>query len=251
MIGTNGEKIDGRTKQAKALLKAVPAKDKVIDPKAPSIRDFGKKAKKIEIPAINIEVGTLELVGDSEICVHKWSEKSKKQMDDKDQGKAMNRRAPRNPKEEYLASLHEVPGRRGIYGFPAIAFKNAAVSACMMVDGIYKTQARGAFHVMGDILPLLNPKTGRPAKPEMRIDTVRIGKGLNKTAQLRYRGTFKKWMVRVTIRYNASVINLSQIANLLNNAGFSVGVGEWRVEKNGNFGMFHVGTGPVRQLRSA
>ena len=44
------------------------------------------------------------------------------------------------------------------------------------------------------------------------------------------------------ITYNASAITPAQVVNLLNIGGFGVGVGEWRPEKDGGFGRFHVAT---------
>ena len=35
-------------------------------------------------------------------------------------------------------------------------------------------------------------------------------------------------------------MNSHQILNLFNTAGFAVGVGEWRMEKDGQYGLFHV-----------
>ena len=44
----------------------------------------------------------------------------------------------------------------------------------------------------------------------------------------------------MTIRHNARALTAEQIVNLINTGGFAVGVGEWRPEKNGQFGLFHV-----------
>ena len=66
---------------------------------------------------------------------------------------------------------------------------------------------------------------------------VRIGMGV---ADLRYRGEFKQWSTTLNIRYNANVMSMEQIVNLFNIGGFSCGVGEWRPEKGGSNGMFHV-----------
>lgn len=66
---------------------------------------------------------------------------------------------------------------------------------------------------------------------------MRVGMGV---ADIRYRCEFKEWSAVVKIRYNASVLSEAQIRNLFNVAGFGVGIGEWRPEKDGSFGMFHV-----------
>ena len=76
-------------------------------------------------------------------------------------------------------------------------------------------------------------------KSNMREDMVRIGMG---TADVRYRPEFKEWRVKLPIRYNEDAISLDQIVNLFNLGGFGVGIGEWRPEKRGVHGMFHVAT---------
>ena len=62
------------------------------------------------------------------------------------------------------------------------------------------------------------------------------------TADIRYRGEFKEWKASFILRYNANVIGPEQILNLFNTAGFAIGVGEWRPQRDGSFGMFHVAT---------
>jgi hypothetical protein len=66
---------------------------------------------------------------------------------------------------------------------------------------------------------------------------VRVGMG---TADIRFRGEFREWRTRLTVRYNARVLSDEQIVNLFNTAGFAVGIGEWRSEKDGSYGLFHV-----------
>jgi hypothetical protein len=71
-------------------------------------------------------------------------------------------------------------------------------------------------------------------------DNVRLG---GKTADLRYRPYFSGWSILLKITHNANVITQEQVVNLLNLAGFSVGIGDWRPEKDGNAGRFHVAIG--------
>ena len=188
-------------------------------------------AVRIEIPAINIKTMSIKLLGDSPLISHKWSDKAKAMMLDKQMGKAVPKKAPKDPEREYRDSLYEYP--TGGYGFPSVAFKAAAVSACRSVEGIRMTEARGAFHIPGELVKL-------QGEPIMREDMVRIGMG---TADIRYRGAFDPWGATVVIRFNENVLTPSQIVNLFNVAGFGVGVGEWRPEKDGSFGMFHVELG--------
>lgn len=187
-----------------------------------------KAPELISLPALNLQHIKLRLVGDSPLICHAWSEKAKKQMLDAQMKKAKPARAAKDPERDYLDSLYHLPG--GGHGFPSVAFKAAAVDACSHVAGVTKVEARGAFHIMGDMVRLIG-------EPQPREDMVRIAMG---TADIRYRGEFREWAAEIVLRYNASVLSAEQIVNLFNTAGFAIGVGEWRPQRDGSFGMFHV-----------
>jgi hypothetical protein len=181
----------------------------------------------IELPPLRIETVTFLLVGDSPLIVHAWSEKAKRQMLDKQMKKAAAARQAKDPEADYEACFYHTP--TGACGFPAIGLKSAMVSACRFVDA-KMTVARGAFHIDAEMLEVIG-------EPRPREDMVRVGMG---TADIRYRPEFVDWRIPVTIKFNASAMSAEQIANLLNTAGFGVGIGEWRPEKNGSYGRFHV-----------
>jgi len=185
-------------------------------------------AQKITLPPLRIETISLVLIGDSPLIVHAWSEKAKRQMLDKQMKRAKQAKEAKDPEADYEACFYRT--ETGGYGFPAIGVKAAMVGACRFVD-MRMTEARGAFHIDAEMLSVIG--TPRP-----REDMVRVGMG---TADIRYRPEFPDWKVPVTIKYNSSVISSEQIANLLNTAGFAIGIGEWRPERNGSYGRFHVG----------
>lgn len=195
----------------------------------------------VALRPINVKTFKLKIIESSPLIVHKFSEKSKKQIEDKQAKKAKEARAVRDPNAEYLASFYMMPnsppaGKTGAkYGFPAAGFKSAAVDACSFIEGITKVVARGAFHVVaeGGLVPIEFDDV------QMREDTVRVGMG---SLDLRYRPEFTGWSCELVIRYNASVLSPEQIVSLFNVAGFSVGIGEWRPQKDGSNGMFAVAT---------
>jgi hypothetical protein len=187
------------------------------------------KTEIVEMKKINIQLAQIDLVGDSPLIVHAWSAKAKKEMLDKQMKKAKGAKQSKDPNRDYEEAFYRMLD--GTPGFPAIAFKASAVSAAgRFVDGMKMTEVRGSFHIPCDLVPI-------QGEPNMREDMVRVGMG---TADIRYRPEFKTWRVSLPIRYNADAISLEQIINLFNHAGFGVGVGEWRPEKDGNNGMFHV-----------
>ena len=75
--------------------------------------------------------------------------------------------------------------------------------------------------------------------PALREDVCRVGMGV---ADLRYRGQFDPWGVKLRVQINTAVISPEQVVNLFNLAGFAVGVAEWRPERNGPYGRFRVAT---------
>lgn len=200
----------------------------------------------IELPRLDIRLMEVTVVGDSPLIVHAWSEKAKKEMLGKQMKQAKQAKEAKDPKADFESSLYRLGEG---YGFPSIGFKAAAVTACTSVAGITKVAARQAFHILGEDVDVQGAFDGTKARhnlvriegvePSMREDMVRVGMG---TADLRYRGEFADWHARLLVRYNANVLSESQILNIINVAGFAVGVGEWRPEKDGMSGMFHVAT---------
>ena len=77
-------------------------------------------------------------------------------------------------------------------------------------------------------------------EPEMREDMVKIGSGLQKIANLAYRGQFTVWAMKITGRFNASILAPEALTFLINESGMASGLGEWRNERKGMFGAFHL-----------
>ncbi len=181
----------------------------------------------VTLPRPDLQVIEINLRGLSPLICHRWSDKAKRQMLAKQTKQASTGKEAKNPEEDYQQSLYPHPD--GGYGFPAVAFKGAAVRA-----GTYSDQKmtflRGAFHVLGDLVKIIG-------EPRPREDMVRLQ---GNTADIRYRGEFPEWSTTLAVRFNARAISMEQVLNLFSIAGFSVGVGEWRPEKDGSYGMFEV-----------
>jgi hypothetical protein len=98
-----------------------------------------------------------------------------------------------------------------------------------------KMGLRGTFFIDADEDGLIEIKGDAPI---MREDMVKVGMG---TADIRYRGEIRNWYADITISYNElGKFNLQDIINVLNAGGFVCGLGEWRPERDGQYGMFHV-----------
>lgn len=201
----------------------------------------------ITIPALDIRTATVKIVGDSPLIMHKWSEKAKKEILDKQMKKAKSKgHDAKDPFADFISSMYWLGGEpenktpEGFaaaledgaqFGFPSTAVKAAAVAAAYRA-GITKNMVsmNGSFHILGEFVEI-------HGEPVMREDMVRVGMGI---ADIRYRGEFPEWWSSFTVRYNAAVLSLEQLINMINIGGFACGIGEWRAEKGGVYGSFHV-----------
>jgi len=182
----------------------------------------------IALPKLNLQRVSITLIGDSPLICNQWSKKAIGAMLDKQMKRAKEAKAAKDPKQDYANSLYPHPD--GGYGFPMVAFKSAAVDACSHVDGLTKVEARGAFHLQGELACI-------QGEPSMREDMVRIAMG---TADIRYRGEFEKWSTTLEAVVNVGVLSIEQLVGLFEVAGFAIGVGEWRPQRDGSYGRFHV-----------
>lgn len=181
----------------------------------------------VQIPGVQKKVFHVTIKGISPLLSNKFSDVAKKQMLDKQMKKAVAAKEAKDPVSCYENSIYYTDDGRP--GFPASAIKKACVGACRFLD-MKMTEARGAFYIMGDILPI-------DGAHEMHEAIVRLQ---GRTADLRYRAIFKDWSITATVMYNPRVISQESIVNLLETAGFHIGIGDWRPEKDGTMGMFEV-----------
>lgn len=205
--------------------------------------------ERVEIKTLNIQQVSIRVEGDSPLVMHKWSEKAKKEILDKQMGKTKVGKQLKDPEYDFWQSMYHFdeeqekhighrPGNR--YGFPAVAFKCAMITAVTQVSSMTKVQARQCFYIQSDFKDLVEIH----GVPTPREDMVRVGMG---TADIRFRGEFTEWYAILKIKFNADVMSPDHIVNLLNLAGFGVGIGEWRSEKDGVLGAFKVVPDMVEQ----
>ncbi len=164
-----------------------------------------QKIKVMDLPIIR-----LKIVGDTTLICHRW-DGSLRSLSVKD----------------WRESLYKHPD--GGFGFPVAGFKKCVVQAAHDMN-MKMTQVRKAFHILGDIAKIRG-------KPQPNESSIRLP---GCKPSLHYRGEFPKWTVDLLIQYNPYDISDYRIVDLFNIAGYGTGVGEWRPERNGQFGRFHV-----------
>lgn len=190
-------------------------------------------ASQIEIKPIKTSQLQVPLIGTAPLIVHKWSEKARKQMLDKQQGKRSAREA-RDPQAEYEATLYRT--EHGDYGFPVLAFKAATVRGGKLA-GVKMTDARQLITVTGDVSDDLTMQLAvLEGEPRMREDVVRIGMG----TEPRFRGEFPEWRTVLHVQFFPGLISLDSVLNLIKFGGQTVGIGDWRPERNGQNGTYDI-----------
>lgn len=216
----------------------------------------------ITIKPLKKIVTEFKIVGDSPLIVHAWGEKAKKQMlaaqqKEKPDKKAMNIRDPFSeffhalywitpkPEEDTEEAFTEAVRNGAKFGFPVIAIKQAALSAAYRA-GMIPNQVgmKSCFFLNGvesgtngDVeLAVIDSEE----PPRCQESMVRIG-GISKVADLRYRPVFDKWAIRLKLTLiDVGTFTVESILNAIEMGGQMNGIGEWRMEKDGDFGRFHV-----------
>lgn len=218
-----------------------------------------KTEEAIVIRPIEIVTTEVRIVGDTPLIVHAWSTKAKEMMLAAQMGKKKGaKKETRNPVSDFIQSAYwmsncpEIPdgaspedcevlfaeaisnGAR--FGFPVTGIKQGAQSAAYRLGWTKdKMTMRSSFFIQSDENGLVEIESDPPI---LREDMVRIGLG---TADLRYRAEFRNWSMNLKIEYNRTgQVSLEAILNAINAAGFVCGLGEWRPEKDGSFGRYHV-----------
>ena len=228
--------------------------------------------KTVETVAIKMPVRTrvkIRIIGDTPLIVHAWDPKAKRMMLEEQQKKKGTKKEhmERLPFDDFARSLYwltpmptteykdKLTGKNreivteelfdkaiedgARFGFPANSFKKAANSGAYRKGWVPdKVTANGAYFIWaedgGEFVEI------KGSIPALREDTVKLQ---GKTTDLRYRAIFDPWYCDMILDYDENgQFNLDELLSFVQAGGYSVGVGEWRPERSGYFGMFHVET---------
>ena len=191
-------------------------------------------ANVITLEEMQQSVLTTRIIGVTPFIQHKWSEKAIKMMRDKHAGVRVKNRDVRDPEQEFRDAAYVCEDGR--FGFPAGGVKSCLVGAAHKDIGLEKTLLKKSLFIIPDD-PVNNLIALETDDPLMREDTVRVGAG---TTDLRYRPEFRNWSMILNFEFDAQALTQQAILNLVQRAGFGIGLGEWRPDKSGEHGRFEV-----------
>ena len=239
-----------------------------------------KKENLVAIRPIELREINVHIVGDTPLITHCWDAKAKRQILEKELGFKPARSAKetqKNPAADFASSMYwltpmpeeltaenisQAIAEGARFGFPLTGIKQAAISAAFRLGWSKdKASLRGAFFIhpneetyySGDLMINWGQKcvdiVPNVLKSEpmieihadsvvMREDMVRVGQG---AADIRYRGQFNNWYADFTVKYNANGDkSVDELMTIINAGGYACRIGEWRPERDGQFGMYHV-----------
>ena len=190
----------------------------------------------IKITPFKISRFQIAIKGLSPLVMHAWSEKAKRMVRMTPTERKKLPKEERTPEE----TAHECAYRCDdeSFGLPIDAFKKAVTSAAHTDDGVAKTVIRKALFV------LPHDKSGNvplvyDSEPIVTEDKVTVGRG---ATDLRYRLYFHDWSAVFTIDIDTTQLNVQDVVTLVQRAGYGVGIGDWRPQRDGDKGRFEVDT---------
>lgn len=190
------------------------------------------QSKTVEVLEFQIREVTIPIVGISPLIVHKFSEKAMKIIQDKQAGKAKNKKHDaRDPESDFENAKHK--SVLGWDGFPAAGFKAAMTRGAKMIGMVMK-DTQTAFFVNADCEETQLVRIYGDCR--LRTDQVRVGMG---AADIRYRPEYPQWTAELSIEFNSGILSVEQIYQMVKAAGYGCGIGEMRPEKGKfNYGRF-------------
>ena len=187
----------------------------------------------VDLTPIQISIITFWIRGVSPLIQNAWDEKALEMIRMTAMERKKRKKPARDPDKEAESKSHRTADKE--YGIPLLALKASMIGAAHKNLGIEKTMVRKAFFIPDPdgtgILPM------ECNEPIVREDIVRVGMG---QTDLRYRPEFRNWRVSVTAHIDTEILEKNDVINLVNRAGFGVGIGEWRPEKGGDFGRYEI-----------
>lgn len=204
----------------------------------------GKKTEVIELKEINVKMAKITICGDGDLVLNKMNDVTARQLIDARKNKAKDT-SVKNVWEEIITSIHWYKGKPTDFSEEGLldALKNNA--PCITAFGLkesfgnavvrhnvdtYSTKFMAGVNIpaVGGLIPiefaehyidekLMSPKKSAPV--------------------LVHLNRFSGWKATFEISYVESIYSLEQIVNIINLAGFGIGIGSGR---SSGYGRYHV-----------
>lgn len=205
---------------------------------------MAKKDEFISVNKINVSRTKVTIIGDGDLCLNKMNDVAARILTDQRKDKAKSLNKP-NMWEEVITALHWRDGKPKDFSEEGLYRALKENAPCISAFGLkkswgdavvrnaidkYKTKFDASINIIstGGIVPikfsnytldekLMSPKKGSPV-------LVHISR-------------FSGWSAEVEIAFTENTYSLEQIINIINLAGFGIGIGSGR---SSGYGRYHV-----------
>jgi hypothetical protein len=197
-----------------------------------------KKAEIAELEVIQVEHKELEIfvVGEAPLILNRMSEKAKHQLlfpRGKLNSYEKQTNLKHNPREEFRAAPHRLPGGPTLLALPATAFKGSLSTAALDLPGTKKAQIARLTFVVGEYVSIFG-------YPKLSMEVVRSS-DINHTPDIRTRAILPEWCAKFSVRFVVPLLQANAVLRLVHAGGVYIGVGDGRPEKGKmSFGRFRV-----------
>lgn len=207
---------------------------------------MAKKDEFISVNKINVSRTKATIIGDGDLCLNKMNDVAARILTDQRKDKAKSLNKP-NMWEEVITALHWRDGKPKDFSEEGLYRALKENAPCISAFGLkkswgdavvrnaidkYKTKFDASINIIstGGVVPikfsnytldekLMSPKKGSPV-------LVHISR-------------FSGWSAEVEIAFTENTYSLEQIVNIINLAGFGIGIGSGR---SSGYGRYHVET---------
>ena len=177
----------------------------------------------------------VEIRGVTPLLIHRFNEQA-------EQGKATRKMitGSADPREE--ATKNAYIAKDGSYYFNAFSIPRSMSNAGAnhKLKGSRKSLrfvVPSAVRMTTDAVTILN---GKGPADHFEVDARPVTIPATKGRVMRYRPRFDQWGAEFTLQINDDLLAVETAHQLLNEAGLSIGIGDFRPEKAGPFGTFRV-----------
>lgn len=202
------------------------------------------KQKTIELKKIETKQVTVKIVGDGDLILNKMNDVSTRQLTEQRKNKAKDLEVP-NEWEQIITAMHWRDGKPTDFSEQGLIDALTNNAPCITAFGLkksfgdavvrneidtYKTKFDNSMNIVakGGLVPikftehsvdekLMSPKKGSPVLVRMNM--------------------FSGWSAEFTISFTENVYSLEQILNIINLAGFGLGIGSGRTS---GYGRYHI-----------
>lgn len=209
-----------------------------------------ERGVRVVITEPRISTAHFVLEGTAPYMQARFGEKAMQKMHDTQaagqQARGKKVREARDFNSDYEAAKHV--SEAGWCGVPAGAFRTACIDVCRLV-GYKMTLAKLSIFIDADGIDKVDgtPLVKIEGKPEVNTSGVRNANG---NLDLRVRPMWRKWSVKLRVRFDEDQFSLKDVTNLLVRAGIQCGIGEGRPNSRMSTGI-GFGTFSVKQQATA